>query len=144
MSAVNSVKKQSSLKQVRTRFSAKNLTSAAGLIPIYRFWHHLGGEDWINQNMGKLKHHNAAYSVGRIITILILGFLRGAKHISHLYLLGLDSALRSLWDWVQFPVDTTITRTLARFGQEGVIKLADLSKHLRQQVWDRSWFGKVT
>ena len=144
MGGICFTKKPSTLKKVRTHFSAKNLTSAAGLIPLYRLWHHLGGEDWINQNMGKLKHHNASYSVGRIITILILGYLRGAKHVSHLYLLGLDSALRSLWDWLQYPVNTTITRTLARFGQEGVIKLADLSQHLRQQVWDRSWFGKVT
>ena len=140
----NIPKDQGSLKQVTTRFSAKRLTSSAGLVPIHRFWIQLGGEKWINHHLGNLKNFNAVYPVAQIVTIVILAFLRGAKHISHLRLLGLDNALCSLWDWVRFPVETTVTRTLNLFGQPAVIKLNDLCQHLRQKVWDRSWLGKVT
>jgi hypothetical protein len=144
MSAGKIRKKSKVSKRVRTRFSAKKLTSAAGLIPLQRYWEQLGGEAWINRELDSLKGANSTYSVGLVVTILLLGFLRGIKHFSHLPLLGSDKALRSLWDWVRFPVETTFTRTLDLFGFKGAVRLTDLLQQLRQRVWNRNWIGSVT
>ncbi|MBL7191672.1 hypothetical protein ISS30_08245 [bacterium] len=59
-----------------------------------------------------MKADNSVYSVGRIITILLLAMIKGAKYISHTLQLAHDGGLRRLWDWVLFPVMTTIVRTL--------------------------------
>lgn len=67
-----------------------------------------------------------------------MGIIRGARHISHLQYLGKDHGLRKLWDWVRFPVETTVIRTMNLFGYAQVIRLADLTQTLRQKVWDRS------
>ena len=131
-------------KAFRIRFSSRNLTSSAGLALLYRFWQQLGGETRINERFSRAKRANASYSVGRICTIILMGLLRGARHISHLALLGHDGALRKLWDWLSFPVATTLTRTLDLFGYSGSVQLADLTQELRQKVWNRKWLGRVT
>lgn len=133
-----------SLKRFTTRFTNKHLTSHAGLSLMYRFWDQLGGEEWIDNELGELKAHNEVYPVSRIITLLIMGIIRGAKHISHISLLRHDQGLRKLWDWVRFPVETTIIRTMNLFGQAQVIRLADMTQTLRQKVWNQRWLGRIT
>ncbi|MBC8203925.1 MAG: hypothetical protein H8E87_00275, partial [FCB group bacterium] len=93
------------------------MTSNAGLAPLHRFWQQLGGEAWIDSELGSLKAVNSVYSLGRVITILLMGMIQGAKHISHILRLAYDSGLRNLWDWIRFPVVTTVIRTLNMFGQ---------------------------
>jgi hypothetical protein len=39
--------------------------------------------------------------------MLLLGVLAGAKHLSHLALLRTDRVIRSLFNWDQFPDDST-------------------------------------
>ena len=78
-------KPKTTLKTVKTRFSSKYLTSAAGLVPIHRFWIQLGAESRINEQLGDLKGMNSAYSVGTVLTIIIMSFLSGARHISDHY-----------------------------------------------------------
>ena len=136
--------KKRKLKKHSFRLSGKNLTSCAGLVPLHRFWHQLGGEAWIDKQLGSLKAVNSVYCIGRVITILLLAIMQGARHISHILQLSHDNGLRKLWDWVRFPVETTVVRTLNLFGQAQVVKIADLNQHLRQQVWNRRWRGKVT
>ncbi len=136
--------KKRSLKKHSVRITKKHLTSHAGLNFLHRFWIQLGGEAWINKQLGSLKADNSVYSVGRVITVLILSIIKGAKHLSHTYYLAQDSGLRKLWDWVRFPVETTIGRTLNLFGQAQIVKIADLNQHLRQKVWNHKCFGKIT
>lgn len=136
--------KKHSLKKHTLRITKKHLTSNAGLIPLHRFWNHLGGEAWIEDQLGSLKAENAVYPLGRIITILLLAIIQGAKHVSHILQLSHDKGLRKLWDWVRFPVETTVIRTLNLFSQAQVVKIADLNQALRQKVWNRRWRGRVT
>jgi len=144
MSKKKKAKKTGSLKRFQIRTSKKNLSSHAGLAVIHRFWQQLGGEAWLNRELGSLKADNSVYSLGRIISILLLSVIQGATRISHTARLARDNGLRKLWDWVKFPVETTITRTLELFGQAQVVKFADLNQNLRQKIWKRKWFGKIT
>jgi hypothetical protein len=133
-----------SSRKYKVRISNKHLTSNAGLSLLHRFWYNLGGEAWLDSQYGSLKALNSVYSVGRIVTILLMAITQGAKHVSHILHLSHDQGLRKLWDWVRFPVETTIVRTLNLFGQSQVVKIADLNQNLRQKVWDRRWFGRIT
>ena len=132
------------LKKFRIRNTNKHLTSSAGLSLLHRFWQQLGGEAWIDSQLGSLKAVNSVYSVGRIVTVLLMSVIQGAKHVSHILQLSHDQGLRKLWDWVCFPVETTVVRTLNLFGQSQIVKIADLNQHLRQKVWNRKWLGKIT
>ena len=137
-------RKKQHLKKHKVRITKKNLTSSAGLAPMHRFWIQLGGEAWINEQLSSLKADNSVYSVGRIITVLLMAMIKGAKHISHTLYLAKDSGLRKLWNWARFPVETTIVRTLNLFSQAQIAKIADLNQTLRQKAWDRKWLGKIT
>jgi len=136
--------RESSLKHFTSLFSEKRLTSHAGLTLMHRFWVNLKGESLVESELGRLKADNSIYSLGTIITILLMGLIRGAKHISHLNYLGQDHGLARLWNWVRFPVETTIIRTMNLFGQSEVTRLNDIFQIIRQKVWDKTWFGKVT
>ena len=144
---MNQIKKRKSKKKskkFKIRYTKKHLTSNAGLSLLHRFWQQLGGEAWIDSQIGSLKAQNSVYSVGRIVTVLLMAIIQGAKHVSHILQLSHDQGLRKLWDWIRFPVETTITRTLNLFGQAQVVKIADLMHHLRQKVWNHKWYGKIT
>jgi len=54
------------LKKHSFRFRDKNLTSNAGFVPLHRFWQQLGGEDWLDEELGSLKAINSVYSLDRI------------------------------------------------------------------------------
>ena len=136
--------KKRKLKKHSFRLTDKHLTSSAGLVPLHRFWHQLGGEVWIDKQLSSLKALNSVYSVGRVITILLLAIIQGARHVSHILQLSHDNGLRKLWDWVRFPVETTVVRTLKLLGQSQVVKIADLNQNLRQKVWNRRWRGRIT
>ena len=137
-------KNKRSLRKYKVRFSNKHLTSSAGLSLLHRFWIKLDGEAWLDNEFGSLKAENSVYSVGRIITILMMAIIQGAKHVSHTLQLAHDKGLRKLWDWVRFPVETTVIHTLNLFTQAQVVKIADLNQNLRQKVWERKWLGKIT
>lgn len=124
----------------KTQFSQKRLTSRAGMALIKRFWDKLAGERTLEEGLSLEKETNATYPVGRVLTILVMGIAGGAKHISHLYQLSLDEALRSLWNWSKFPVESTITRTLELFGYRHCYELTTAHQRLRQKVW-RSQYG---
>ncbi len=75
-----------SLKKYRVRLSNKYSTLNAGLSLQHRFWQQLGGEAWIDCQFGSLKVVNSVYSVGRIITILLMAIIQGAKMVGEINL----------------------------------------------------------
>jgi len=85
-------KPKTTLKTAKTRFSSKHLTSSVGLVPIHKFWIQLGAESRINEKLGDLKGNNSTYSVANVLTIIIMSFLSGARHISDIRFLRIDSA----------------------------------------------------
>jgi len=123
----------------KTQFTEKRLSSKGGLALIRKFWDKLGGENALEQALSIRKGSNATYPISRVLTMLIIGITGGAKHISHLYHLSLDDALRGLWNWVKFPVVSTITRTLALFNHRHCYELTTVHQRLRQKVWKNKY-----
>lgn len=131
---------KSKTNSFKTQFSQKRLTSRGGMTLLKRFWDKLAGETSLEENISVEKGSNATYPVSRVLTILVMGIASGAKHISHLYQLALDEALRSLWNWAKFPVVSTITRTLELFDYRHCYELTTVHQRLRQKVW-RNKYG---
>ena len=138
-------KKRTKSNNFKTQFTEKRLSSKGGLALIKKLWDKLGGENELEQGISIEKGANATYPISRVLTILVLGIVGGAKHISHLYQLSVDDALRSLWNWVKFPVVSTITRTLELFNHRHCYELTSVHQRLRQKVWKNKYrLQKVT
>jgi hypothetical protein len=127
----------------RPRFSEKRLTSRAGLIPISRFIDKLGIEGAIDRTVSIVRGSNAGYGVGMIFKAIMLGVMSGCRHLSDVARLGMDEALMKTQGWEGLPVVSTITRVLERFELRNCIELGEVQKKVRQNVWDKKWYGRI-
>jgi hypothetical protein len=126
------------------RFSEERLTSRAGLIPMSRFMAKLGLGAVIERTLTIVRGANADYGLAMILQAIALGVISGCRHISDVVRLGMDEVLMKAQGWGDFPVLSTITRVLERFDFRHCVELADVQKQIRQKVWDKKWYGKVT
>jgi hypothetical protein len=127
----------------KPRFSEKKLTSRAGLIPISRFMAKLGLSAVI-ETLTITRGPNADYGLSMILQAIALGVISGCRHLSDVVRLGMDDVLMKTQGWNDFPVLTTIIRVLERFNFRHCVELAEVQKRVRQKVWDKKWYGKVT
>lgn len=128
----------------KPRFSEKRLTSRAGLIPMARFVDKLGIQRMIDQMVTVVRGRNADYGLGMIFKALTLGVISGCRHLSDVVRLSMDEALMKTQGWESFPVLSSITRVLKRFELRNCIELEEIQKRVRQKVWDKKWFGRIT
>jgi hypothetical protein len=128
----------------KTEFSQKRLTSRAGLIPVGRFIDKLGIEETINRVLTITRGPNTRYETGMMFKAIILGVISGSRHLSDIVRLGLDEALMKTQGWEEFPVLSSFTRVLERFEFGNCVEFEKAHKHLRQKVWDKKWYGRVT
>jgi hypothetical protein len=119
------------------------MTSRAGLIPISRFIDKLGIEGMVDRKLSIVRGSNADYSVGMIFKAIMLGVMSGCRHLSDVVRLGTDEALMKTQGWEDFPVLSSITRVLERFGFRNCVELSEVQKTVRQRVWAKKWYGRV-
>lgn len=128
----------------KPRFSERRLTSRAGLIPMSRLMDKLGIERMIDQMVSIVRGANADYGLGMIVKAITLGVISGCRHLSDVVRLSMDEALMKTRGWDDFPVLSSITRVLERFGFRNCVELAEIQKRVRQKVWDKKWYGRIT
>jgi hypothetical protein len=128
----------------KPRFSEKRLTSRAGLIPMARFIDKLGIQELIEKMVSVVRGANTDYSLGMIFKVLTLGVISGCRHLSDVVRLGMDEALMKTQGWESFPVLSSITRVLERFAFRNCIELGEIQKMVRQKVWNKKWYGRIT
>jgi hypothetical protein len=102
------------------------LTGNAGLTHLGRFAEKLKLPQILRQHISISRAENARYEVGGVIMMVVIGVLAGAKHLSHMAILRTDSAIRSLFNWKQFPDDTTLGRIFKLFGHKNGQELSDV------------------
>ncbi len=76
--------------------------------------------------------------------MLILGILAGAGHMSHMALLRTDQVIRTLFEWENFPADSTLGRIFKLFSHSSCQELSEAEDEIRRKVWKKKWFGRVT
>lgn len=117
-------------------FSGKNLSGFGGLASIYTFVRKLGVEDSLSTlNLG---YEPRVYPVHRILCCLILGMIAGFAKVRETARLGKDLTLLAILGWKAFPVQSTLSRSLNRFTESSVKKLADASAGLLDR-FRRGW-----
>lgn len=102
------------MNNVEVTFTGKNLTGNAGLIHIGRFANKIGLPSILKEQLTLQRAANARYQVADVILMVMLGVLAGAKHMSHLAIIGGDSVLCRIFQWAHFPVASTLSRIFKR------------------------------
>lgn len=128
----------------KPRFSERRLTSRAGLIPMSRLMDKLGIEAMIDRTVSIVRGANTDYGLGMILKAISLGVISGCRHLSDVVRLGMDEAFMKTQGWDTFPVLSSITRVLERFAFRNCIELGEIQKMVRQKVWNKKWYGRIT
>lgn len=87
---------------------------------------------------------SADYQVHDVVMMLVFGVLVGAKHMTYMAILRSDEILRALFRWDKFPVSTSFGRIFKLFTQKHYKELSDAEFVVRNKVWSKKWFGRVT
>ncbi len=132
------------MRRFHTTFSEKNLTGNAGLLNIGRFAEKLGLLGILEKHITIERAPNADYQVSDVVMMLAFGVLVGVKHMSHMAILRCDEVLRALFKWDKFPVDTSFGRIFKLFNQKHCKELSDAESEMRNKVWSKKWYGKIT
>lgn len=124
MTVVSATKKGKKLSEVTVDFSGKNLTGFGGLAGFAEFTKRLGLADLLDGV--KVPHWGLIYSAGRLMQVLLLGFVAGLDRITDVASLRKDSVLLRILGWMNWPVQSTLTRFLRRFSEAAVVSLQDV------------------
>jgi len=132
------------MKSVKADFTEKNLTGNGGLVHFGKFMKKLGMDKILENHLGIIRAENAQYSASDAVMMLILGALAGVKHMCHMRLLRHDGVLRKIFEWTDFPADSTFGRIFKLFTPGHCAELSEAEDEVRRKVWGKKWFGRVT
>ena len=132
------------MKAIKVEFTEKNLTGNAGLVHFGRFIDKLKLHERLNSHLSITRASNADYQAADVVVLLVLGVLAGAKHMSHMAILGMDSAIRTISGWKIFPVASTFSRIFKLFTHKHCNELSEVEDLIRRLVWKKKWFGRIT
>ena len=86
----------------------------------------------------------ARYEVAHVVMMLMMGGIKGIKHMSHITMSQNDSVIRKLFNWEKFPDNRTFGRLFELFNQSPSNELHEAEQITREKVWSKKWFGRVT
>lgn len=132
------------MKNVKIAFTEKNLTRNAGLVHFGKFIEKLKIREILMSQISISRASNALYQVADAVIMLMLGVIAGAKHMSHMAILRTDDVIRSIFDWKDFPDDSTMGRIFRLFSHASCQELSDAEEIVRRKVWKKKWFSRVT
>jgi hypothetical protein len=132
------------MRRFHTQFTEKNLTGNAGVTLVGRFAEKLNLPKNLDENISIVRGESAEYQPAEVIMMLAIAVLAGAKHISHLAIIRTDEAVRSVFRWVKFPDDTTVSRIMKLFTHRHCQELSEVETEARKKVWSKKWFGRAT
>lgn len=112
------------------------MTGFGGLAGFYAFVRKVGLEQELSSV--KLGYRPRKYPVSRILCCLVLGMTAGFVRIRETARLGRDKTLLRILGWGEFPVQSTLSRSLNRFAGEAVDSLVAASASLLRR-FRRDW-----
>lgn len=132
------------MKEVTVEMSSKKFTGNAGLVPVGKFVKKLGLTSLFETHISIERGANALYSVADALLIMMLSVVTGGSHLSHVGILREDGLLRTMFEWVRFPVNSTVGRIFRLFSPKHCAELAEVESMARRRVWGRKWFQRIT
>lgn len=109
-------------------FEGKNLSGFGGLAPIRLFMDKVGFEEAFSAL--DLGYQPKVYPVSRVLSCLTLGMIAGFAKVRETARLGKDLSLRKILGWKEFPVQSTLSRSLNRFTESRTNELLEVSAGL--------------
>ncbi len=131
------------MKAVTGEMSGKKLTGNAGLVPVGKFVKKLGLKSLFETQLSIERRANAVYSVADALLSTLLSVVAGGSQLSHVGLLREDGLLRTIFEWVRFPVNSTLERIFRLFSPKHCVELAEVENLARRKVWGRKWFQRI-
>lgn len=132
------------MKSFKAEFTEKNLTGNAGLTHFGKFMKKLGLKKVLENHLSIIRAENAEYSAPECVLMLILGVLGGVKHICQMRILRHDGVLRKIFEWKNFPADSTFSRIFKLFTPRHCEELSEAEDEVRRKIWGKKRFGRVT
>lgn len=131
------------MKKFKIRFTEKNLTGNAGLMPIGKFIEKLGLVETLDKELHDSRDDNITHPLSSAILMVIIGAIAGCKHFTQLAILKNDQIIRKLFQWVKFPSLATFGRIFRLFSFKNCVALSNVEKTLRQKVWDKKYIKEI-
>lgn len=132
------------MKDVHVEYTNTSLTGNAGLVPVGKLIKKLGLTELFETHITIERGANAVYSVTEALVITRLSVVAGGSHLSHVGLLRKDGLLRRIFEWVRFPVNTTLGRIFRLFTPKHCAEVAEVEQLARCRAWGRTWFHRIT
>jgi hypothetical protein len=117
-------KKGKRLSEVTVNFSGKNMTGFGGLAGFSEFIKRLGLARMLDGVA--VSHRGQIYSASRLMQTMLLGFVAGMDRMTDVASMRKDSVLLRILGWMNWPVQSTLTRFLGRFSETAVVSLQDV------------------
>jgi Transposase DDE domain group 1 len=132
------------VKPFQVEFSDHKLTGSAGLVHLGRFARKLGVQEILARRLSISRGENATYDVHLLLTMIMVGVWSGVKHLSQMFILKGDGAIRKVFGWDSFPHNSTFGRVCKLFRHSHCQELSDAEGEVRRKVWSKKWFGSLT
>ena len=111
------------------------MTGNAGLVHFGRFIDKLKPHERLNSHLSVTRASNADYLAADVVVMPVPGVLAGAKHMSHMAISGMDSAIRKISGWKIFPVGSAFSRIFKLFTHQNRNELSEVEDLIRKLVW---------
>ena len=116
-------------------FAGSNMTAYGGLLPVATMLEKLQFPQLIEQHV-TIKRVTSSMPGFRFILAMVLALYVGFSRLNHLQFLQREPMLTGILDVVTLPVQSTFWRFLASLHLTVVRQLLEVSRHMRQRVWE--------
>ena len=138
MSKNTSSKARKPAPKVHFQSGAKGVTSQAGMVPVVRFWQHLGFDQLCEQHLDFERGANSRYSLADCLFMTVIGLVAGANSLVKVVAVWSDEVLRQVGGWLRLPDDSVVGRILRSAQDRHIAQLEQLNHKARHRVWNQA------
>ncbi|MEA2096965.1 MAG: IS1380 family transposase [Candidatus Cloacimonadota bacterium] len=121
-------------KTIRTEFNSGTLTNYSGIFPIYQFMQKLDFFNLLEKKLDIPLHHNAKYTTGQIVSLVITGLFSGLNRINKFESYSRDTLVQNLLNLEGKVDEDTIGGRFKRFNQKYNNQFLDLMSVFSKKV----------
>ncbi len=121
-------------------FEGSNMTAYGGLLPVATVLEKLQFHQLIEEHV-TIKRVTSSMPGFRFVLAMVLALYVGFSRLHHLQFLQRDPLLTGILDVDSLPVQSTFWRFLTSLHLTAARQLLEVSRHMRQRVWDAAHVG---
>ena len=134
-----SLKGKKSSKNLQIQATGINMTSQAGLVPMFKFLERYNFSSTVREHCNITRGANAVYGFDDMLECCITGILAGARSLDGITEVWKDEALMQMLGWDSIPHRTVIQRLFASLTMKDVAGLETVVHAIRKKIWEKSF-----